>query len=104
MTGRTRFEPPTALEYFASLVADDDAFPLLEAALAVAQDDDPQLDILSVLTEVDARSEGLTERIPLEAGDLQRLWVLNRFFFGELDFAGNVNDFDDPRNCLLPDV
>ena len=36
-----RFHAPTALEYFASLVADDASLPLLEAALAIAQDDYP---------------------------------------------------------------
>lgn len=99
-----RFDPPTALEYFASLVADDDSLPLLESALALAQDAYPQLDMLAVLAEVDDRTARLRARIPADAGDLQRLRMLNRYFFDELGFAGNVNDFDDPRNCYVSDV
>ena len=33
---------------------------------------------------------------------LQRLRLLNRYFFEELGFAGNVNDYYDPRNSYLP--
>lgn len=99
-----RLEPPSPLEYFAALVADDESLPLLESALAVAQDEYPQLDMLGVLAEVDSRVHRLRQRIPADAGDLQRLRMLNRVFFDELGFAGNVNDFDDPRNCYLSDV
>jgi regulator of sirC expression with transglutaminase-like and TPR domain len=35
---------------------------------------------------------------------LQRLRLLNRYFFHELGFAGNVNDYYDRRNSLLPCV
>ena len=39
------FNAPSALEYFDALVADDDQFPLLEAAIAIAQDETPGLDV-----------------------------------------------------------
>ena len=32
---------------------------------------------------------------------LQRLRCLNRFFFQDLGFAGNVNDYYDPDNSYL---
>ena len=32
---------------------------------------------------------------------MQRLRLLNRFFFQELGFAGNVNDYYDPRNSYV---
>ena len=35
---------PTRLDYFASLVAQDEGLPLLEAAISVGQDADPGLD------------------------------------------------------------
>ena len=35
------FNAPSALEYFDALVADDEQFPLLEAAIAIAQDETP---------------------------------------------------------------
>lgn len=46
-----RFEAPTALQYFASLVAEDEGFALLEAAISVAQDKVPGLDAQAVLAQ-----------------------------------------------------
>jgi regulator of sirC expression with transglutaminase-like and TPR domain len=95
------FETPTALEYFASLVADDASLSLVEAAVAIAQDDFPELDTQSVLAEIDALAVKLKRRFPPDAVPVQRLRWLNRFFFQELGFAGNVNDYYDPDNSYL---
>jgi regulator of sirC expression with transglutaminase-like and TPR domain len=99
-----RFEVPTALQYFASLVAEDQGFALLEAAIAVAQDEYPQLDPQGVLAQVDALADRLKRRIPADAAVLQRLRFLNRYFFQDLGFAGNVNNYYDPRNSYLHEV
>ena len=48
-----RMEPPTALAYFASLVGDDPGISLLEAAIAIAQDDHPDLDPTEVITQIE---------------------------------------------------
>lgn len=101
MAGPLQFEAPSALEYFASLVADDASLPLLEAAVSIAQDDYPDLDTQGVLAEIDALAARLKRRIPADAVALQRLRWLNRFFFHELGFAGNVNDYYDPGNSYL---
>lgn len=94
----------TPLAYFASLVASDEGFPLLEAAVAIAQDDDPALDVQGVLAEIDGLAQRLKARLPADAAPLQRLRLLNRYFFNELGFAGNVNDYHDRRNSLIPAV
>jgi regulator of sirC expression with transglutaminase-like and TPR domain len=104
MAGHLQFEAPTALEYFAALVADDASFSVLEAAAAVAQDDDPGLDVQGVLAEIDVLAERLRRRIPADAAPVQRLRLLNQYFFRELGFAGNVNDYYDRHNSLLPTV
>ena len=44
---------PTPLDFFAALVGDDDQLPLLEAAVSIAQDEHPDLDIQQVLGDVD---------------------------------------------------
>ncbi len=98
------FETPTPLEYFATLVADDASLSLVEAAVAIAQDDFPQLDTQSVLAEIDALAARLKQRFPVDAVPVQRLRWLNRFFFQELGFAGNVNDYYDPHNSYLHKV
>jgi regulator of sirC expression with transglutaminase-like and TPR domain len=104
MAGSLHFEAPTALQYFAALVADDASFSVIEAAVAVAQDDHPALDTQGVLAQIDALADRLKRRIPADAAPLQRLRLLNQYFFQELGFAGNVNDYYDRRNSYLPDV
>ena len=101
MTGSLLLHTPTALEYFASLVADDDGFPLLEAAVAIAQDDVPSLDCQGVLADMDGLAARLKVRLAEDASPMHRLRLLNRFFFQELGFAGNVNDYYDPKNSHL---
>jgi regulator of sirC expression with transglutaminase-like and TPR domain len=101
MPGPLQFETPTALEYFASLVADDASLSLVETALAIAQDDFPKLDTQAALSEIDAMVAKLKQRFPADAVPVQRLRWLNRFFFQELVFAGNVNDYYDPQNSYL---
>jgi regulator of sirC expression with transglutaminase-like and TPR domain len=96
-----QFEPVTSLQYFASLVAEDDGLALTEAAVAVAQDEHPGLDPQSVLSEIDELAERLKRRLPADAMPLQRLRLLNHYFFNELGFAGNVNDYYDPGNSYL---
>ena len=104
MAGHLHFDALSALDYFAALVAEDASFPLLEAAVAIAQDDDPALDVQGVLARVDELAHRLKSRIPPDAAPLQRLRLLNHYFFQELGFAGNVNNYYDRRNSLLPAV
>ena len=104
MAGYLHFDALSALDYFAALVAEDASFPLLEAAVAIAQDDDPTLDVQGVLARVDELAHRLKSRIPPDAAPLQRLRLLNHYFFQELGFAGNVNNYYDRRNSLLPAV
>jgi regulator of sirC expression with transglutaminase-like and TPR domain len=96
-----KLEVPTTLEYFASLVQSDDQFPLLEAAASLAQDEYPELDIQEVLGLVDQLSSRLKQRLPADAGALQKLRLLNKFFFEEHGFSGNLNNYYDPDNSYL---
>lgn len=95
------YSAPTALEYFATLVQSDEHFPLLEAATSLAQDEYPDLDVQQVLGDVDQLLARLKRRLPADAVPLQRLRLLNQFFFHDLSFGGNVNDYYDPDNSYL---
>jgi regulator of sirC expression with transglutaminase-like and TPR domain len=95
---------PTPLEYFASLVADDEHFALTEAAVAIAQDEEPRLDVQSVLSQIDVLAQRLRQRLPADAGAVQKLRLLNGYFYRELGFSGNVNDYYAPRNSYLHEV
>lgn len=92
---------PTPLQYFAMLVQDDESFPLFEAAVSVAQDEYPDLDVQQLLGDVDQLTERVRRRLPLDAPPIQRLRALNQFFFRDLGFGGNINDYYDPDNSHL---
>ena len=98
------YATPTPLEYFATLVQTDDNFPLLEAAASIAQDEFPSLDIEQLLEDMDWLLARLQRRIAADAAALQRLQVLNRFFFGDLGFGGNASHYRHPENSYLHSV
>lgn len=95
------FSAPTPLAYFATLVQRDDGLPLLEAAASLGQDDHPALDVQQVLHDVDQLAARLQRRVKPDDDAMERLRALNQFFFGDLGFAGNVNDYYNPDNSFL---
>ena len=101
---RLALHAPGALEYFAALVAEDKGFALLEAAITLAQDDYPTLDSQGVLQQIDMLAARLKKRLPADASPMQRLRALSQYFFRELGFAGNLNDYYDRRNSYVHEV
>ena len=97
----------TPHDYFATLVSppdDGEDIPLTEAALAIAQDAYPKLDLAGTQFTIDRFAATLKARLPADAGQVHKLRLLNRYFFGELGFAGNLNDYYDPDNSYLQRV
>ena len=92
---------PTPLGYFASLAQSDDGFPLFEAAVSLAQDEYPDLDVQQVLGEVDQMLARLKRRIPPDSAPMHRLRLLNQFFFNTLGFGGNINNYYDCENSFI---
>ncbi len=98
------FDVPSPLDYFQSLVESDDDLPLLEAAACLAQDEYPELDVQATLSTVDHLVERLHRRVARDESTLSRLRALNRFFYKDLGFRGNVNDYYDPANSYIHEV
>ena len=92
---------PTPLTYFAALVQSDDAFPLLEAAASLALTEYPELDVQQVLADVDRMAARLKRRVAPDMSAIERVRALGQFFFGDLGFAGNLNDYHNPDNSCL---
>lgn len=92
---------PTPLAYFSMLVQSDAHFPLLEAAISLGQDDYPELDVQQVLGEVDQLQARLQRRIPTDATPLHKLRMLSQYFYRDLKFGGNVNNYYDPDNSYI---
>ena len=97
-------ETVTPLSYFKSLVGAEEQFPLLEAAASIAHDEEPQLDIQEVLATCDALLVRLKRRIKAEADPMRKLSVLNQFFYTDLGFSGNANNFYAPENSYVNEV
>lgn len=92
---------PTPLDYFTTLVASDQDFPLLEAATSLAQDDYPELSAQKVLSDVDLLLARLRRRVPVGADSMQRLKALNQLLYQDLGFAANFNHYADPDNSYV---
>jgi regulator of sirC expression with transglutaminase-like and TPR domain len=93
-----------ALDYFASLVREEEHIPLFEAALSIAQDDDPALDLTACQLDIDKFAARLRRRLPADIAPIPKLKLLNNFFYQELGFAGNLNDYYNPNNSYLHKV
>ncbi len=77
--------------------------PLAEAALWIAAEEYPNLDVEGYVDRLDELAE-VTRRAVFPCAAENRAARFNEFFFGELGFAGNTESEDDPRNSFLNDV
>jgi regulator of sirC expression with transglutaminase-like and TPR domain len=91
------------LEAFAGLVSNEQ-FNLGEASLLIAQDIYPCLDVAGYIARLDDIAASVRNRIASDAFAEQKVLVLNSFLFKEMQFAGNVEDYYDPRNSYLNEV
>jgi regulator of sirC expression with transglutaminase-like and TPR domain len=77
---------------------------LLAAALEFASDEYPELDIESYLRFVHHLCVEFSHVRGNEKQPEAVLRLLGDYFFGELEFTGNTEDYYDPRNSYLNDV
>lgn len=82
----------------------DDDIDLAEAALLVAAEEYPELDLPGYLAQLDALAETLRRRLAPDLPVQQQIEALNRYLFEELGFRPNPADYYDPRNSFLNDV
>jgi regulator of sirC expression with transglutaminase-like and TPR domain len=74
---------------------------LAEAALCVAADHRPGLDVGAELSRLDALAEAARPTVLAAWSDAARVRALNEFLFVREGFHGNTEEYDDPRNSLL---
>lgn len=84
--------------------APDHEVPLDRAALLIAQEDYPALDVQAYLDRLDALATELAADIDLETGPRVALGDLSAFLFERHGFRANREDYEDPRNSYLNDV
>ena len=82
----------------------DERIDLASACLMIAQDAYPDLDLERYLGEIERMAMRLRASTPQALSAEERVVALNNFFFGELGYRGNTDEYYDPRNSYLNDV
>lgn len=82
----------------------DELTNLAEAALWIARDEYPALNIAQYLDVLDSMAGALKARVSQTQSVSDTLTQLNAYLFEELGFHGNRDDYYDPRNSFLNEV
>jgi regulator of sirC expression with transglutaminase-like and TPR domain len=99
----TRRAESAARERFAALL-ERDPVPLDEAALAIAQEEYPDLEAEAYLTRLDDLAARVLRFAPPPLRAASALRALRDVLHGEEALRGNEQDYYDPRNSFLNEV
>ncbi|MEA5594588.1 SirB1 family protein [Rivularia sp. UHCC 0363] len=95
----------SAWQYFRDEIQQpDEHINLVKAALYIAQEEYFDLDIEEYINAIEAMAIELEERLPLENYPLKIIQCINQYFYDDLAFTGNKENYYDPRNSFLNDV
>jgi len=95
----------SARQRFATIVSKDDgSINLAEAALLIAQEEYPSLDVEAYLDRLDRMAHEVEKRFRHDEGPLVCVEALNSYLFNDLKFRGNAEEYYDPRNSFLNEV
>lgn len=90
---------------FGMLVAQPEgAIDLAEAALLIACEEYPDLDLAACRAQLQELGEAARVRVAREAAVKDKAKALSGLLFDELGFRGNSDHYYDPRNSFLNDV
>jgi regulator of sirC expression with transglutaminase-like and TPR domain len=83
---------------------DDASLPLLGTALLIARDEYPDLDADHYDALLQAHAAGMRDEIDATGHWAQKMQAINRHLFEELGYAGDHDQYYDPRNSYLNEV
>ena len=95
---------PQAARFRQLVCGPDEAINLAEAALLIASEEYPGLDIGAYLARLDEMAATLRRRLRADISPADTIIALNRFLFDEHGFSGNAADYYDSRNSFLNEV
>jgi regulator of sirC expression with transglutaminase-like and TPR domain len=97
--------PPSARERFAQLASKpEEELDLAEAALLIAQEEHPELDVAVYLRRLDELAAAVRARLPEAPAPADVIQRLNTHLFAEEGLSGNESEYYDPRNSFLNEV
>jgi len=86
------------------LLRQSDSFDVVEAALVVASEDFPNLDIEHELQRIRLVAAEGARRVFEENNPFARADGLRQYLFEDLGFRGDTDNYNDPSNCYLHEV
>ena len=94
-----------ARERFTALVSGpEEDLDLAEAALLIAQEEQPDLDVARYLKRLDQLADSVRAELPPSPTPNDTLKGLNTHLFFKEGLRGNTSEYYDPRNSFLNDV
>ncbi len=90
--------------FYQEVRQDDEQINLEKAALYIAQEEYPELDVDEYLNAIDKISAEIQTRLPEEPYPLRIVQTINQYLYKDLGFSGNSEDYYNPRNSFLNDV
>ncbi|BAY17587.1 hypothetical protein NIES21_34270 [Anabaenopsis circularis NIES-21] len=95
----------SARQYFYQEIQQPDEYiNLAKAALYIAQEEYPNLDLEEYLNALNTMAQEVQERLPTSRYPLRLIQSLNQYLYDDLGFTGNHSNYYDPRNSFLNDV
>ncbi len=96
----------SARQQFLNLIdLPDGAIDLGRAALVIAKEEYPDLEVAAYLSRLDGMAEALRPRLERARDNpFAAIEAINEQMFGALGFRGNDDQYFDPRNSFLNDV
>ncbi len=92
---------PSTQSFIQIMALPEAALNLAEAALLIALDEYPHLDVGEYLARIDDHASAVGQQGGRPEAMLD---VLNQYLFEEQGFTGNQWEYEDPRNSFLNDV
>jgi regulator of sirC expression with transglutaminase-like and TPR domain len=82
----------------------DEQIGLERAALYLAMEEYPELDVEAYLNALDTMAAEVEERLPAEFYPLRVVQTINHYLYEDLGFRGNAEDYYNPCNSFLNQV
>jgi regulator of sirC expression with transglutaminase-like and TPR domain len=82
----------------------DEQISLEKAALYLAMEEYPDLEVDAYLNALDTMAVEVEERLPAEPYPLKIVQTINHYLYDDLGFTGNTTAYYDPRNSFLNQV
>lgn len=96
--------PPCRLDFARLVSRPETAIDLAEAALLIAKEEYPTLEVGRYLSSLDAMAAEIRDRVGCAEDPHRLIAGLGDYLFREQGFRGNADDYYDPRNSFLNDV